>query len=102
MIRLLKLEKSSPGVEDRFACQAKAQRRALIIAAQQGVEIIPVWNRSNRERLTAGSEPAGTRAAAAAVKETGWGKPCRIREKYHPRRSRATHQTAVHQPDKNA
>ena len=43
------------------------------MAARQGVEIIPVWNKSNREHTIIGSEPSGTRAAAAAaVKELGW------------------------------
>ncbi|MFZ1072510.1 MAG: tagaturonate epimerase family protein [Verrucomicrobiia bacterium] len=76
MNRLLKLEKFSFGVGDRFAQQARAQLRACILAAEQGVEIIPVWNKSNREHLIVGSMPSSTRAAAdAAVKELGWWKP---------------------------
>ena len=64
---------------DRFARQAKAQLRACIMAAQQGVEIVPVWNKSNREHLIVGSEPSSTRAAAdAAVKELGWRKPYHV------------------------
>jgi hypothetical protein len=52
----LKIEKFSLGVGDRFARQANAQLRACIMAAQQGVEIVPVWNKSNREHrnLTGG------------------------------------------------
>jgi tagaturonate epimerase len=74
----LKLGKFSLGAGDRFGRQAKAQLRACIMAAQEGVEVIPVWNKSNREHLTIGSEPSGTRAAAdAAVKELGW------RKSYH-------------------
>jgi len=77
MIRLLKLEEFPLEVEDRFACQSKAQLRAFLIAAQQGGKIIPVWSKSNREHRIAGSEPSGTRAVApAAVKEPGWRKPC--------------------------
>jgi hypothetical protein len=46
----LKLNKYSVGVGDRFAHQAKAQLQACIEALQQGgVEVIPVWNKSNRE-----------------------------------------------------
>ena len=46
-----------------------------MLAAKQGVEIIPVWNKSNREHVIIGSEPASVRAAAAkAVKELGWKK----------------------------
>ena len=75
MVELLKLEKFSFGVGDRFARQAKAQLRAFILAAQQGLDVIPVWNKSNREHVIVGSEPSGTRAAVeAAVKELGWRK----------------------------
>ena len=46
------------------------------MAADAGVEVIPVWNKSNREHMIIGSEPSQTRAAAdAAVKELGWTKP---------------------------
>jgi hypothetical protein len=63
-------------VGDRFAHQAKAQLAACILAADAGVEVIPVWNKSNREHLIIGSEPCQTRTAAdAAVKELGWTKP---------------------------
>jgi hypothetical protein len=79
MSRFLKVEKLSLGVGDRFAHQAKAQLRACIMAAEQGVEVIPVWNKSNREHLIIGSDPATTRAAAdAAVKELGWQKPYHV------------------------
>jgi hypothetical protein len=76
---MLKLEKFSIGVGDRFAHQAKAQLRACILAAGQGAEVIPVWNKSNREHLIIGSEPESVRAAAeAAVKELGWTKPYHV------------------------
>ncbi len=79
MSKLLTLEKYSFGVGDRFAHQAKAQLQACIMAAQQGVEVIPVWNKSNREHLTIGSDPATTRAAAdAAVKALHWQKPYHV------------------------
>ena len=70
------LGKFSIGVGDRFAHQAKAQLQACIEAAHAGVEVIPVWNKSNREHNIIGSEPSTTRAAAdAAVKALGWTKP---------------------------
>ncbi len=73
MAKFLKLEKYSLGVGDRFAHQAQAQLKACLLAAQKGVEIIPVWNKSNREHQIIGSEPGSTRAAAdAAVKALGW------------------------------
>lgn len=75
MTEFLKLGKYSVGVGDRFAHQATAQLQACVIAAQHGVEIVPVWNKSNREHTLIGSEPAGTRAAAgAAVKLLNWKK----------------------------
>src|SRR5262245_56195536 len=73
---MLTLAKYSVGVGDRFAHQAKAQLRACMLAAEKGVEVIPVWNKSNREHLIIGSEPGTVRAAAdAAVKALGWPKP---------------------------
>jgi tagaturonate epimerase len=79
MAELLTLEKYSMGVGDRFARQAPAQLQACLAAAQQGVEVIPVWNKSNREHLIIGSEPGATRAAAdAAVKALGWKRPYHV------------------------
>lgn len=75
----LRLEKYSLGVGDRFAQQAAAQLKACLLAAERGVEIIPVWNKSNREHLIIGSEPADVRnAAAAAVQQLGWRKPWHV------------------------
>jgi hypothetical protein len=75
MAGFLSLEKFSVGVGDRFSRQAKAQLRACQLAAEHGIEVIPVWNKSNREHVTIGSEPATTRAAAdAAVQALGWHK----------------------------
>ena len=72
----LRLPKFSVGVGDRFAHQARAQLAACVLAADAGVEVVPVWNKSNREHLIIGSEPSQTRLAAdAAVKELGWTKP---------------------------
>jgi len=70
------LGKYSVGVGDRFAHQAKAQLEACIQAGKAGVDVIPVWNKSNREHTIIGSEPSSVRAAAdAAVKELGWKLP---------------------------
>src|SRR5882762_4552906 len=79
MSKALTLEKYSLGVGDRFAHQAGAQLQACILAAQHGIDVIPVWNKSNREHATIGSEPATTRAAAdAAVKALRWQKPYHV------------------------
>ena len=64
------------GVGDRFAHQAASQLTAFQLAAQAGVDLVPVWNKSNREHLIIGSEPSGTRAAAdKAVADLGWTQP---------------------------
>src|SRR5689334_13931264 len=76
---MLTLAKYSLGVGDRFAHQAKAQLRACGRALEQGVEVIPVWNKSHREHLIVGSQPESVRAAAdAAVRELRWGKPYHV------------------------
>jgi tagaturonate epimerase len=76
MATTLELGRYSIGVGDRFAHQGRAQLQACIQAAQAGVEIIPVWNKSNREHNIIGTEPASTRAAAdAAVHALRWMKP---------------------------
>ena len=76
---MLSLGKYSFGVGDRFAHQAQAQLRACVLAAEQGVEVIPVWNKSHREHTTIGSQPASVRAAAnSAVQALGWKKPYHV------------------------
>ena len=76
---MLSLAKYSIGVGDRFAHQARAQLRACMLAAEQGAEVIPVWNKSHREHTTVGSEPGSVRAAAdAAVRDLGWKKPYHV------------------------
>jgi hypothetical protein len=73
---MLTIPKYTFGVGDRFAHQARAQLRACMLAAEQGADVAPVWNKSYREHTTVGSEPASVRAAAdAAVRELGWKKP---------------------------
>lgn len=75
----LRLAQYSFGLGDRFGREARAQLRACVLAAQNGVEIIPVWNKSNREHTTVGSKPGSVRAAAqAAVHALGWTKPFHI------------------------
>ncbi len=72
----LKLGRFSVGTGDRFAHQAKAQLQAYVKALESGIEVVPVWNKSNREHVIIGSEPASTRQAAdAAVKALNWKLP---------------------------
>ena len=76
---MITLSRFTFGVGDRFAHQAKAQLAACEKAASHGVEVVPVWNKSNREHLTIGSEPVTLRVAAdAAVKALGWTKPYHV------------------------
>jgi hypothetical protein len=67
------LEKYTFGVCDRFTRQGKAQLEALIAAKKLGADIIPVWNKSNREHVTIHTHPDSLRAEAdAAVTALGW------------------------------
>ena len=67
------LGRYSLGIGDRFAHEADAQLAAFVAAADLGVEVTPVWNKSNREHVVVGSEPAGVREAAdAAVRALEW------------------------------
>jgi hypothetical protein len=69
----MKINKYSFGIGDRFANQGEAQLKAIIKAKNAGIDIIPVWNKSNREHVIIHSEPADTRAEADnAVKALGW------------------------------
>jgi len=75
----VRLEKYSFGVGDRFARQAKAQLRACMQAAAQGVDVIPVWNKSYREHDIVGSTPPSVQAAAqVAVNELEWTRPFHV------------------------
>jgi len=74
--RSLTLSKYSIGTGDRFTHQAKAQLQACVQALESGVEVIPVWNKSNREHTIIGSDPVSTRQAAdAAVTALNWKLP---------------------------
>src|SRR4051812_4275697 len=67
------LPKYTMGIGDRFAHQGVAQLRGFVHAKAAGVEVCPVWNKSNREHNIVHSEPSSVRAEAdAAVKSLGW------------------------------
>ncbi|MCU0462533.1 MAG: tagaturonate epimerase family protein [Bacteroidales bacterium] len=61
------LGKYSIGMGDRFGHQGSAQLRAIIDAGKKGVEITPVWNKSNREHNTIGTQPEDVRKEADTV-----------------------------------
>lgn len=70
------LGKYSMGLGDRFGHQGHAQLRAVIEAGKKGIEITPVWNKSNREHNIIGTHPADVRHEADTVTAmTGFGKP---------------------------
>ena len=72
----MQLGKYSFGTGDRFSMQGEAQLKGIMKTLEHGIEIHPVWNKSNREHMTIHSEPLQTRQAAdAAVKTMGWNKP---------------------------
>ncbi len=76
---MLQISKYTFGVGDRFAHQAKAQLQACLLATAEGAEVVPVWNKSNREHQTVGSQPDSVRVAAdAAVKALGWERPYHV------------------------
>ncbi|MBQ1936203.1 MAG: hypothetical protein II355_00370 [Bacteroidales bacterium] len=73
---MIKIDKYSFGVGDRFAHEGVAQLKALIKAEQEfGVHFVPVWNKSNREHQIVHTVPMETRqeadAAVAALGYTG-------------------------------
>ena len=61
------IEKYSLGMGDRFARQGKAQLQAIMQARALGIEVTPVWNKSNREHTLVGTEPASVLAEAESA-----------------------------------
>ena len=61
------LGKYSIGMGDRFGHQGGAQLKAIIDAGKKGIEITPVWNKSNREHVTIGTQPDDVRIEADTV-----------------------------------
>jgi hypothetical protein len=76
---MLRLSRYSFGVGDRFAHQARAQLRAFLLASEQNVDLVPVWNKSNREHTFIGTEPSSVlHAAQKAVRDLDWKKPWHV------------------------
>lgn len=58
---------------DRFGHQGKAQLTALIKAKNAGIDVVPVWNKSNREHGIVGTSPENVRTEAdEATEALGW------------------------------
>ncbi len=63
----MQLGKYSIGMGDRFAHQGVAQLRAIIRANESGLNISPVWNKSNREHIYVHTHPSDVRKEADAA-----------------------------------
>ena len=58
---------------DRFAHQGRAQLQAILRINEQGVPLVPVWNKSYREHVMIGTSPDEVRSEADnAVAELNW------------------------------
>lgn len=69
------LGKYSFGLGDRFGHQGGAQLKAIMKASDHGIDITPVWNKSNREHITIGTRPSDVRTEAdRATKDAGFTK----------------------------
>ena len=69
----MNLGKYSFGIGDRFTRQGEAQLKAILQARNLGIEIVPVWNKSNREHSIIGTRPQDTRREAdAAAASLNW------------------------------
>ncbi|MBV9490255.1 MAG: hypothetical protein JO069_11110 [Verrucomicrobia bacterium] len=76
---MMKIEKYTFGTGDRFAHQGRAQLQSMLQARQAGMDVYPVWNKSNREHLIIKSKPNQVRAEAdAAVAALGWQGPYHV------------------------
>lgn len=63
----------SIGMGDRFGHEAQAQLLAITKARELGINVTPVWNKSNREHTLIGTEPSDVLAAAlSAIQTMGW------------------------------
>ena len=72
----MQLPKFSMGIGDRFAHQGKAQLAAFVKARELGVDVAPVWNKSNREHTIVHSAPPSVRKEAdEATRAFGWKGP---------------------------
>ena len=60
----MKLGKFSFGIGDRFSHQGIAQLRGIMKANEMGLDISPVWNKSNREHTYVHSHPSDVRKEA--------------------------------------
>jgi len=73
---MMRLEKYSMGIGDRFGKEGEAQLEAFEQARQRGVMVAPVWNKSYREHTIVQSLPGDVRMEAEfAVAAVNWTDP---------------------------
>ncbi len=73
---VIRIPRYTMGIGDRFGKQGEAQLSALIAAREAGIEVCPVWNKSNREHDIIHTHPDDVRREAdAAVKALAWDAP---------------------------
>ena len=73
---MISIGKYSFGIGDRFGHQGEAQLRAITQASRYGVDITPVWNKSNREHIITQTDPSEVRQEADSVTSAaGFSKP---------------------------
>ena len=75
-----RLSKYSMGVGDRFGRQGNAHMQAFQrLLVERGVQVSPVWNKSNREHTIIGTQPdAVRREADNAVAQAHWTMPYHV------------------------
>lgn len=76
MFKVKNLGKYSIGMGDRFGRQGIAQLAAVMEAGRKGLDITPVWNKSNREHIIIGTLPGSVREEAdTSARVSGFDKP---------------------------
>jgi hypothetical protein len=69
----MNLEKYSFGIGDRFAMEGKAQLEAILEINKSGIQVVPVWNKSNREhKIVKTTQASVAKEAAEAVSALNW------------------------------
>ena len=69
----MQIEKYSFGIGDRFGKEGKAQLDAIAEINKSGINVVPVWNKSNREhKIVKTTQISVAKEAAEAVKALNW------------------------------
>lgn len=75
----MRLGRCSVGIGDRFGREGVALLRAFAMAREAGADVVPVWNKSEREHANLGTAPAAVREEAdRAVRALEWSGPYHV------------------------